>query len=874
MKTKVLVTGAKGQLGSEIRKISGLFPEIEFCFTDIEELDITNPWEVADFLNKLNPQFLINCAAYTAVDKAETDTSLSSLLNATAVGILAEQSANIACKIIHISTDYVFNGRGPRPYKEDDCVDPQSAYGKTKLEGEVLCQKNNPESIIIRTSWLYSAFGNNFVKTMVRLSNEKSELAVIADQIGSPTNAADLAHAILTIISSVINGTNPFAAGIYHYSNEGVASWYDFAKAIFDMEKINCIVKPIASEDFPSPVKRPSYSVMNKSKIKLIFGLQIPHWRDSLTVYFQNKIKDMATNQDVLESVKLKAAEWLTDVYDEATKSEVRRMLNNEDPTELIDSFYRDLEFGTGGLRGIMGAGTNRMNIYTVGAATQGLSNYLKKEFAHLPEIKAAIGYDCRNNSRLFSETSAEIFSANGIKVFLFEDLRPTPELSFAVRELGCQSGIILTASHNPKEYNGYKAYWDDGSQIVSPHDENIIDEVSKVKATDIKFKGNKSLITILGADMDNLFLEKVKTVSISPEVVLRQKDLKIVYTPIHGTGVRLIPAALRAFGFTNIINVPEQDVVDGNFPTVVSPNPEETAALAMAIAKAVEVDADVVLASDPDADRLGVAVKNDKGEFVILNGNQTALVFIYYIISKRKESNKLLGNEFIVKTIVTTELIAKIAEQNKVDFYDVFTGFKYIAEVIRDLEGKKVYIGGGEESFGFMPADFVRDKDAVSSCALMAEIVAWAKDQGKSLYEMLLDIYLEYGYSREKMKYVVRKGKTGAEEIQQMMVKFRTNPPEVLGGSKLKIVKDYETLIATNLLSREETKIDQKTSSNVLQFFTEDGTKISVRPSGTEPKIKFYFEVAGKFTNRADYDAVEKLADDKIEAIMQELDL
>ena len=582
----------------------------------------------------------------------------------------------------------------------------------------------------------------------------------------------------------------------------------------------------------------------------------------------------MATNLEVLESVKLKAAEWLTDVYDEATKAEVRRMLANEDTTELIDSFYRDLEFGTGGLRGIMGAGTNRMNIYTVGAATQGLSNYLKKEFSSLPEIKVAIGYDCRNNSRLFSDTSAGIFAANGIKVYVFDDLRPTPELSFAVRELGCQSGIILTASHNPKEYNGYKAYWNDGSQIVAPHDENIIDEVSKVKAADIKFNGDKNLIKVLGSDMDNLFLEKVKTVSISPEVVQRQKDLKIVYTPIHGTGVRLIPDALRAFGFTNIFNVPEQDVVSGEFPTVISPNPEETAALEMAIARAVEVDADVVLASDPDADRLGVAVKNDKGKFVILNGNQTALVFIYYIISKRKESNKLTGNEFVVKTIVTTELIAKIAEQNQVDYYDVFTGFKYIAEVIRDLEGQKTYIGGGEESFGFMPADFVRDKDAVSSCALMAEIVAWAKDQGKSLYELLLDIYMEYGFSREKMKYVVRKGKSGAEEIEQMMVKFRSNPPKVLGGSKLKIVKDYDVNVAKNLLTGEETMIDQKTTSNVLQFFTENGTKISVRPSGTEPKIKFYFEVAGELTNRADFDAVEKLADEKIDAMMKELDL
>ncbi len=581
----------------------------------------------------------------------------------------------------------------------------------------------------------------------------------------------------------------------------------------------------------------------------------------------------MATNQEVLESVKARAAEWMSDVYDEATKAEVRRMLNNEDTTELVDSFYRDLEFGTGGLRGIMGAGTNRMNIYTVGAATQGLSNYLKKCFAG-KEVKVAIGHDCRNNSRLFAETSAGIFAANGIKVYLFEDLRPTPELSFAIRQLGCQSGIILTASHNPKEYNGYKAYWDDGSQIVEPHDVNIINEVLQVKAADIKFNGDPSLITIMGADMDELFLEKVKSVSISPEVVEHQKNLKIVYTPIHGTGVKLIPAALRKFGFTNIINVPEQDVVSGNFPTVVSPNPEEPAAMKMAVEKAIETDADVVLASDPDADRIGVAVKNDKGEFVILNGNQTALVFIYYIISKRKESGKLAGNEFIVKTIVTTELIAKIAELNKVEYFDVFTGFKYIAEVIRDFEGQKVYIGGGEESFGFMPADFVRDKDAVSSCALMAEIVAWAKDQGKSLYEMLMDIYLEYGYSREKMKYVVRKGKSGAEEIQQMMVNFRSNPPKVLGGSKLAVVKDYETLVAKNLISGEETPINQKTTSNVLQFFTEDGTKISVRPSGTEPKIKFYFEVAGNLTNRTDFDRVEKQSDEKIDAIMKELDL
>ncbi|WP_297095796.1 phospho-sugar mutase [uncultured Draconibacterium sp.] len=578
-------------------------------------------------------------------------------------------------------------------------------------------------------------------------------------------------------------------------------------------------------------------------------------------------------NQELME-VRAKAQEWLSDTYDEETRAQVQALLDAEDPTELIDSFYRSLEFGTGGLRGIMGVGTNRMNIYTVGAATQGLSNYLKKNFADLDEIKVAIGHDCRNNSRLFSETSAKIFAANGIKAYLFDDLRPTPELSFAIRELGCQSGIILTASHNPKEYNGYKAYWEDGSQIVGPHDVNIVNEVAKIKPEDIKFDGPDELIEILGEEMDNKFLAEVKKVSISPDVVERHKDIKIIYTPIHGTGVKLIPAALREFGFTNIINIPEQDVVSGDFPTVVSPNPEEPAAMEMAMKKAAEIDADVVMASDPDSDRIGVVVKDDKGEYIIVNGNQTALLFFYYIIVKMKEAGKLKGNEFVVKTIVSTEMIAEVARRNNIEYFDVYTGFKFIAEVIRDNEGVKKYIGGGEESFGFMPSDFVRDKDAVSACALMAEITAWAIDQGKTLYELLQDIYLEYGFSREKMKYVVRKGKSGAEEIQQIMTKFRNDPPRELGGSPMEWVKDYSTLIAKNLITGEEKKIDQKITSNVLQFFTQDGTKISVRPSGTEPKIKFYFEVAGELKAREDFDAEEQKADAKIDAIMEELGL
>ncbi|HAX97211.1 MAG TPA: phosphoglucomutase [Prolixibacteraceae bacterium] len=579
-------------------------------------------------------------------------------------------------------------------------------------------------------------------------------------------------------------------------------------------------------------------------------------------------------NNELLRQVEERARLWLSPFYDEATRKEVQRMLDNDNKTELIDSFYKDLEFGTGGLRGVMGAGTNRMNIYTVGAATQGLSDYLKESFAHLPEIKVVIGHDCRNNSRLFAETCAGIFAANGIRALLFEDLRPTPEMSYAIREYGCQSGIILTASHNPPEYNGYKAYWDDGAQLVAPHDEAIIELVKSMKHESILFDGPQELIKPLGEETDLKFIEMVKTISLSPDLVKKYHDIKIVYTPIHGTGVKIVPMALRAFGFTNIINVPEQDVVSGNFPTVVSPNPEEPAAMKMAIEKALEVNADVVMATDPDSDRLGVATRNLKGEFVIINGNQTALLFIYYIITKMKENGALKGNEFIVKTIVSTELITEIARKNHVDYFDVYTGFKYIAEVIRENEGIRKYIGGGEESFGFLPADFVRDKDAVSSIAMMAEIVTWAMSKGKTLYELLMDIYLEYGFSREKTISVTRKGQSGAQEIQQMMTRFRTNPPRKIGGTPVHLLKDYELLVQTDLLTGETTAIDQKTTSNVLQFFTTGGTKISIRPSGTEPKIKFYFEVHDQLKSYEDLESVESSIDSRIDAIVNELGL
>ena len=577
-------------------------------------------------------------------------------------------------------------------------------------------------------------------------------------------------------------------------------------------------------------------------------------------------------NQELIEQVTEKAEKWLTPAYDAETQAEVKRMLENDDKTELIEAFYKDLEFGTGGLRGIMGVGSNRMNIYTVGAATQGLSNYLKKNFKDLSQISVVVGHDCRNNSRLFAETSANIFSANGIKVYLFDDMRPTPEMSFAIRHLGCQSGIILTASHNPKEYNGYKAYWDDGAQVLAPHDKGIIDEVNAIaSAADIKFQGNPDLIQIIGEDIDKVYLDMVKTVSIDPEAIARHKDMKIVYTPIHGTGMMLIPRALKMWGFENVFTVPEQMIKDGNFPTVVSPNPENAEALSMAVNLAKEIDADLVMASDPDADRVGIACKDDKGEWVLINGNQTCLIFLYYIIKNRIAMGKMQPNDFIVKTIVTTELIKAVADKNKIEMRDCYTGFKWIAREIRLSEGKQQYIGGGEESYGFLAEDFVRDKDAVSACSLLAEICAWAKDQGKTLYDVLMEIYVEYGFSKETTVNVVKPGKSGAEEIKAMMDNFRANPPKEIGGSAVSLIKDYKTLELTDAQGGVS-KLDMPETSNVLQYFTVDGTKISVRPSGTEPKIKFYIEVKGEMGCPKCYASADAEAEKKVEAVRKSL--
>jgi phosphoglucomutase len=578
------------------------------------------------------------------------------------------------------------------------------------------------------------------------------------------------------------------------------------------------------------------------------------------------------SKEKIEKTILEKAEKWLSSTYDAETRDAVRNMIETN-PDELTDCFYRDLEFGTGGLRGIMGAGTNRMNKYTVGMATQGLANYIKKVLPAEKELRAAIAYDCRNKSQYFAQITADVFSANGFKVFLFDELRPTPELSFAIRQLKCHTGVMITASHNPKEYNGYKAYWSDGAQMVPPHDKNVITEVEKIKIEDVKFKGVEKNISRLGEEMDNLFLDEVEKISVSPGSNFRQADLRIVYTPLHGTGVKLVPAILERLGFENVFRVYKQDITDGNFPTLISPNPEEPAALEMALDKARKVDADLVMATDPDADRVGVAVKDHNDNFILLNGNQTAAVLTYYLLTLWLKKGKLAGKEYIVKTIVTTELIKDIAKKFDVECYDVLTGFKWIADVIRQNEGKKTFIGGGEESYGFMIGDFVRDKDAVATCAMIAEVAAYAANQRKSIFDILIDIYMEFGFYKESLISVTKKGKAGAEEIQKMMENFRSNPPESINKSKVVLVKDYQTSKETDLVNKTETKIDLP-KSNVLQYFTADGSKISMRPSGTEPKIKFYFGVKDQLNSREEYVAVNKKLDEKIEAIIKDMKL
>ena len=581
----------------------------------------------------------------------------------------------------------------------------------------------------------------------------------------------------------------------------------------------------------------------------------------------------MENNSQLIAQCEAKAQQWLSPAFDEETRKQVQEMLDNEDKTDLIDAFYQNLEFGTGGLRGIMGAGTNRMNKYIVGMATQGFANYLLKAYPGKTDLAVVVGHDCRNNGRMFAETVADIFSANGIKAYLFESLRPTPEISFAIRQLNCQAGVNVTASHNPREYNGYKAYWEDGAQVLAPHDKGIIEEVNKVTIDDVKFEGNKELIEIIGGEMDWDYVEAVKEAMVDQDVINRQKDLNIVYSPMHGTGRVIVPLCLRSWGFQNIHVVPEQMVIDGNFPTVVSPNPENAEAMTLGMKLGTKLNADLVIASDPDADRLAIVCRDNKGEWIIINGNQTAMMLSYYIIENKKKLGKLNPSDFMVKTIVTTEVIAKIAERNNVEIRDCYTGFKWIAREIAISEGKQKYIGGGEESFGYLPYDKVRDKDAPASICLICEIAAWAKDNGRTLYDLLMDIYVDYGFSREFTVNVVKPGKSGADEIKQMLANFRANPPKELAGSPITVWKDFQSLEIT---TAEGTKpLDMPTTSNVLQYFCADGTKVSVRPSGTEPKIKFYIEVKDdSMKSAADYDRCVADANAKIEAVKKSLNL
>ena len=574
----------------------------------------------------------------------------------------------------------------------------------------------------------------------------------------------------------------------------------------------------------------------------------------------------------LIKECEAKAQAWLSSpYYDEETKAEIREMMQNEDKTALIDAFYQNLEFGTGGLRGIMGAGTNRMNKYIVGMATQGFANYLLKAFPEGKQLSVVVGHDCRNNGRLFAETVAAIFSANGIKVYLFESLRPTPEVSFAIRHLHAQAGVNVTASHNPKEYNGYKAYWEDGAQVLAPHDKGIIDEVNKVKMEDVKLQAVPELIEIIGGEVDYDYMQAVHEAMIDQDVILRQKDLNIVYSAMHGAGRVIVPLCLRSWGFQNIHVVPEQMVIDGNFPTVVSPNPENAEAMTLGMKMGTRLNADLVVATDPDADRLAIVCRDNKGEWMIINGNQTCAMFCYYIIRNKKALNQLQPTDFLVKTIVTTELIAKMAEKNHVELRDCYTGFKWIAREIAISEGKQKFIGGGEESFGFLPYDKVRDKDAPAAICLICEIAAWAKDNGMTLYDLLMQLYLEYGFSYEHTINVVKPGKTGADEIKSMMENFRTNPITCIAGSKVITAKDFQSLTQRDG-EGHETAIDMPAKSNVLQYFCEDGTKVSVRPSGTEPKIKFYVEIKDNMQSAADYAACLDRAKAKVEEVKKSL--
>ncbi|NNE54593.1 MAG: dTDP-4-dehydrorhamnose reductase, partial [Flavobacteriales bacterium] len=777
---KVLITGGGGQLASVLKEISQDYPEINCVDLTREELDITQPLDQSILAAHPDVRAIVNTAAFASVDHAESQMDEAIHINSDGARNLAVFCATHQIPLIHYSTDYVFDGEARVPYDEESQVNPINAYGSSKLAGERAVLTACPSATVFRTSWVVSDQGKNFLKTMVKLSAEKEKLSVVDDQVASPTNAYDLADATFHVLGAKLKGETQYN-GLLHFTNSGQCSWFEFARFIFDELNRSCQLDRVSTDEFDAPAPRPKYSKLDTSKWTSLTGHEPMHWKESIATLLKEKFMEQITLD---ESILKRAEAWMDQPFDASTQEEVER-LKNEDPAELYESFYTDLEFGTGGMRGKMGVGTNKINSYTIGLATQGFASFLKEKYAG-ETIRVAIAYDSRNNSPEFAKVTAEVFAGNGIEVILFSSLRPTPELSFAVRYKNCQGGVVITASHNPPEYNGYKVYGADGGQVVPPDDGAIIDRVRATSFSDIRFDGNADLIDIVDEEIDEAYLNLIETYRLSKGAIDKHHDLKIVYTALHGTGIVLIPEALERHGFTNISLVPEQDVPDGNFPTVESPNPEETQALQAGLEMCQKLDADILLGTDPDADRVGLAVKNSKGEFELLNGNQAGTLLVYYHLVKWKELNKITGKEFVANTVVTTDLIARMAKDFGVKIYTTLTGFKWIADKIQELEGKEQFITGGEESYGYLVGDKIRDKDAVLSSVMFCEMTAWAKERGQSLIDILEEIYRKYGYFLESLVSVKKEGAAGKQAIGKMMEDLRNNPPRDLAGSKV----------------------------------------------------------------------------------------
>lgn len=867
---KILVTGAAGQLGSEFQVQQYVYPDLDFLFQSSADLNICDSEAFREKVEDFQPNAIINCAAYTNVEKAEDDPDLSMKINALCLGPMAALCKEKNILLVHFSTDYVFDGVKGRAYVEEDSTEPLNHYGVTKREGERVIVGSGCDFLIFRISWLYSTFGHNFYKTMLRLAHEKGALSVVADQISTPTYARHLAHDVLEAIEMRFEGKK-IPSGIYHYSHIGETSWFGFAKEIMINKMPHIPVNATKTVEFPTKAVRPPYSKLNAEKFFSVTGIEPYSWKTALADCISNDIAQ--THQQInpmIENTIVRAEQWFDPLVDPTTQEEVQRLIETGGD-ELLEAFYSDLEFGTGGLRGIMGVGTARMNLYTISFATQGLANYLKKVVAK-NDIRVAIAFDSRNNSPEFAKQAATILSANGIHAMVFEALRPTPLLSFAVRKLSCDAGLVITASHNPPEYNGYKVYWNDGAQVLPPHDERMIAEVRMIKGfSQVNWTGNAGLISTIPSSVEESYLHALKNIIANPQAIVSSEDLKIVYTSIHGAGITMVPKALRSVGFTAVTTVAEQEEPNGNFPTVASPNPEEAEAMKMALELGEKLNAEIVLGTDPDTDRVGIAVRNHQGQLVLLNGNQAAALIVYYQLVMRKEKGLSNEGNFIAKTIVTSEIIDAMCERFNIKVYNTLTGFKYIAGVMRELEGSENFIAGGEESYGYLVGDFVRDKDAVLSSVVLCEIAAWCKAKGQTVWDLLMTIYCEFGFYHEKLLSITIKGFGGIEKINQMMDKLRLDPPAAIGGVDVREIRDISKGTSTDIKTGQVNHLNLP-SSNVLQFILDDGTKVSARPSGTEPKIKFYFSIREKMSDKSEYEKLFETADKRIVDIREQL--